>query len=187
MERKTVTDGDGYPLGYLVTFTTYGTWLHGDKAGSIWKNKPESNTILIGSEPRLETAEKRRLKNPPFVMHKNQRQQVLEALLEVCAFRKWDAYAIHVRTSHVHSVVCAPVKPEKIISDFKAYATRKLRAIATVTIPSKIWTRHGSTKYLWNREQLSDAVKYVRDQQGKTMAFGQSINTPSPDREGGDK
>ena len=167
MARQTVTDGCGYPLGYLITFTTYGTWLHGDKAGSIWKNKPESNTILIGTKPKLEAAEQNRLKNPPFVMHKDQRQQVLEALLEVCAFRKWDAYAVHVRSNHVHSVVCTPAKPEKIMSDFKAYATRKLRATVTVAMPSKIWTRHGSTKYLWNHKQLSGAVEYVRDQQAK--------------------
>ena len=27
--------GDGYPLGFLITFRCYGTWLHGDERGSI--------------------------------------------------------------------------------------------------------------------------------------------------------
>jgi hypothetical protein len=27
-----------YPLAYFITFTTYGTWLHGDPRGSFMKS-----------------------------------------------------------------------------------------------------------------------------------------------------
>ena len=34
----------------------------------------------------------------------------------------------------------------------------------------KRWTRHGSTRYLWNEEQLHRAIEYVLYQQGPAMA-----------------
>lgn len=167
-------------MGYLITFTTYGTWLHGNNVGSIWKNSKESNTTLIGSNPTLEKAEFDKLKNAPFKMNSHQRQIVLEAILKVCHFRRWNGYAVHVRSSHIHAIVSAKTKPERMMNDFKIYATRALRQDTVQSLPGKIWTRHGSTKYLWNNRELSDATNYVRDRQGKMMAFWQTTSKPRP-------
>ena len=191
------------PLAYLITFTTYGSWLHGSAEGSIWKNKKENTTVLIGEEQALNQSETARLKHPPFHLDDQQRQQVLESLLEVCRHRNWDAYAVHVRFNHVHAVISAHAKPEKIMNDFKSYATRRLKDGYKNILPGKLWTRHGSTRYLWQENELTDAVNYVCHGQGHIMALGQTIsqtNTlsnspsnahrdhyPSPDREGGDR
>ena len=166
------------PLAYFITFTTYGTWLHGNKAGSIWKEN--SNTKLIDVSPELENAEVGRLKNPPFVLDADQRQNVLEAILEVCCFRNWDAFAVHVRTNHVHAVISAKATSEKIMNDLKAYASRALKNSSAVTLPKKIWTRHGSTRYLWDQQALSEAVKYTKNHQGNIMAFAQQLTKPRP-------
>ena len=64
------------------------------------------------------------LKNAPFSIDNPQRWKVLEAILEVCKFRSWDAYAVHVRTNHIHAVISARAKPEKVMNDFKIYAQR---------------------------------------------------------------
>ena len=76
--------------------------------------------------------------------------------------------AAHVRMSHVHVVVAADVVPEVVMQAFKAYASRFLgeREITR----SKRWTRHGSTKYLWKKEDVAGAVRYVIDGQGDPMA-----------------
>jgi REP element-mobilizing transposase RayT len=191
-------DGDGKmsyeriyePIGYLITFTTYGTWLHGNQAGSIRKNNKISSTELLDANPKLEKVEIAALQNAPFIMNSQKRRIVLEAILEVCRYRNWTAFAIHVRANHVHAVVYGRNPVERIMNDFKAYATKALKKAAIEPLPKKLWTRHGSTRYLWNEQELSDAVHYVRDQQGKMMTFGQSITEgidhPSPDREGGD-
>jgi REP element-mobilizing transposase RayT len=190
-----------WPAGYLITFTTYGTWLHGNAVGSILKSDEYSGTVLITGNPELEMAEFKRLKDMPFKMNEHQRRIVLAAILEVCQFRNWIAHAVHVRSNHIHAVVCAKAKPEKIMNDFKVYATKALRKETVRLDLAKVWTRHGSTKYLWYDQALDDAIKYVRDGQGKMMAFGktqQSDNrscyqTPDhshiqrPDREGGEK
>ena len=45
------------PLGYLITFRCYGTWLHGDQRGSIdrWHNRYKS--------PYLPPSDRRRIRN----------------------------------------------------------------------------------------------------------------------------
>ena len=128
---------------------------------------------MIDNNPKLERSELKKLKNKPFKINTQQRECVLEAILQVCRYRKWDAYAVHVRSNHVHAVIASKAKPEKILTDLKTYSTRTLRK-NFVGLPEKIWTRHGSTRYLWNENQLSNAIKYVREQQGKLMAFGQT-------------
>jgi hypothetical protein len=41
------------PLGYLITFRCYGTWLHGDERGSIDRfhnrySPPTSHAVIVG-------------------------------------------------------------------------------------------------------------------------------------------
>jgi hypothetical protein len=49
---------------------------------------------------------------------------------------------------------------------FKAYSTRALRNAGVVSDSEKLWSRHGSTKYLWTEEQIGGAVAYVKFEQG---------------------
>ena len=53
---------------------------------------------------------------------------VLQALREVCLHRGWSLLAAHVRTNHVHAIVESEVPPEKVMNDFKSYASRDLTA-----------------------------------------------------------
>jgi hypothetical protein len=67
-------------------------------------------------------------------------------------------------------VVAGEAKPERMLSDFKAYATRAFRS-QTGEIPRRrYWAHHGSTRYLWNQASLNAAFDYVRNRQGVRMA-----------------
>jgi len=91
---------------------------------------------------------------------------------------------IHVRTSHVHAVVSGGAPPEKMLADFKAYATRALRSTKPGNQRRRFWTKHGSTRYIWNEVILKAASDYVLNQQGTPMAHypGQirSLTLPAP-------
>ena len=92
----------------------------------------------------------------------------LEAICQVCFYKHWTLIAVHVRTNHVHAVVDADIAPEAVMNTFKSYASRLLnKNEASVT---KRWTRHGSTRYLWTRESVEVAVRYVVESQGEAMA-----------------
>ena len=94
----------------------------------------------------------------------------MEALQQVCVYRKWTPLAAHVRTNHVHAVVEAEERPEKVMNDFKVYSSRALNRSGLDGPSRKRWARHGSTRRLWSDEEVQNAIRYVVDEQGAPMA-----------------
>ena len=161
-----------YPFAYHITFTTYGTWLHGDKRGSVDKQHNQYRSAFVSPNAGLRKKEQANLKNPSVILNKNIREAVLKAILQVCGHRGWDAHAVHVRSNHIHIVVSGKEKPEKMMVDFKAYATKTIRKNSNnQAIFRKYWSRHGSAKYLWTKENLVSTVDYVKNRQGKIMSL----------------
>jgi len=86
-------------------------------------------------------------------------------------------FAAHIRTTHVHGVVEADVKPEVVMTTLKAYASRRLNLIQPGLSGRKYWSRHGSTRWIWNDDDLANAMRYVIDGQGEIMALFQLPRT----------
>src|SRR4029434_7328482 len=126
-------DDNEFPLAYLISFRTYGTWLHGDERGSTSRRRNKYDPPSIAPNPRLQGAELKQLQHPLIKLDARQRPVVEEAVREVCTKRKYWLRAINVRTNHVHSVVSAALKPEPILQAFQAYATAKLRRVGLYT------------------------------------------------------
>jgi REP element-mobilizing transposase RayT len=101
---------------------------------------------------------------PAYELDATSRKTVLRAILETCRQRGWTAFAVHVRTAHVHVVVEAWQQPERVMATLKAYASRALGGAGR-----RRWSRHGSTRYLWNRKQVERTIGYVIDEQGEAM------------------
>jgi len=158
------------PLAYHITFNCYGRWLHGDPAGSVdghRHNYPGSPTVPASRE--LWGFELEEMKQPPYELDGPRRKVVMEAIIEVCAYRGWMLLAAHVRTNHVHAVVQADARAEKVMSDFKAYASRRLNKDGFDSRDRKRWARHGSTRYKWTWDEVERAVVYVLREQGDQM------------------
>src|SRR5438270_13396558 len=87
------------PLGYLITFRCYGTWLHGDERGAIdrFHNRYKS-PYLPRSDGRRELNE-RMLKSHPLLLNVDQRQRVEDAVCEVCEYKQWLLHTVNVRTN----------------------------------------------------------------------------------------
>jgi REP element-mobilizing transposase RayT len=103
-------------------------------------------------------------------MDHRRRQLVLAAIEERCLERDWNLLAAHVRTTHVHIVVTADIRPERIMNDLKSYSSRLLNHNRLDHPDRKRWTRHGSTRWLWKDEDISAAIRYVVHEQGDPMA-----------------
>jgi len=54
-------------------------------------------------------------------------------------------------------------------SEFKAWATRALREGGYAM--EKVWTKHGSTVYLFEPEKVKEKVHYVVYEQGDMMEY----------------
>ena len=156
--------------GYLITFRCFGTWLHGDDRGSVdrrFYNRFGTPKIEPDSEQVLRKANQR--KHEPFFLGEKERAIVEHAIKEVCDYRGYGLFALNVRTNHVHAVTSNSGLPERMMEGFKAYATRALRANGLVEQGQRPWSRHGSTRYLWTDEHVSQAIDYVVNGQGDEL------------------
>lgn len=167
-ERPTSRDRQG-ATSYLITFTTYGTWLHGDDRGSVDPAHNLPGTPCLPTDQPLEELKESRLKHDPFQMNDAHRKSVRDAILEVADHRQWMLHACNVRTNHVHAVVSANDTPERVMNDFKAYATRRMREASLIEEDTHVWTRHGSTRYLNTDESFNRGCQYVLEEQGEDM------------------
>jgi hypothetical protein len=101
------------PLAYFITFSCYGARLHGAVDGSVDITHNQPGTPFLPANPERQSAEVERMDQPPFTMDAARRSIVLRTIREVCEFRKWELFAAHVRTNHVHVVVRADADPKR--------------------------------------------------------------------------
>ncbi len=159
-----------FPLAYLITIRTFGTWLHGDERYSVERHgKNIHGTDKIPPNRKLNEVMQGNMRMPSFVFSSEQRPIVETAIRALCEVRKYLLHAINVRTNHVHSVVTAQLKPERIADAFKASATKKLREENLVSRDVRIWSRGRSRIYLWKPRNVEQAIDYVLYSQGDEL------------------
>lgn len=151
----------GQTLAYMLTWTTYGTWMHGDKRGSVDRNNACHGMEYLLPDPRREDACQKLMKSPPVVLLPEQRQIIEQAIERHCAIRDWMLIAVNCRSNHIHVLVSTDgTLPERVMSELKAYATRALRQNRWNS-EGKVWTRGGSTRYIKSPVSLESAKQYV--------------------------
>jgi REP element-mobilizing transposase RayT len=160
------------PLGFFLTWTTYGTWLPGDERGWVKAGKGFQLPDPIKkreAEARM-TADASRLDD-------EQRLLVEKTIAEHCRIRGWTLRAVNCRSNHVHVVVSADRDPDDVRDQFKTWCTRRLKELerarreapgvgaSEVSVREKWWTEKGSCRRLWDEESLEAAIQYVLDGQ----------------------
>ncbi len=158
-------------MRYFITFGCYGARLHGDESGSVDRRHNLVGSRLLEPDAQRVMAERREMLQDPYVLDEARRAVVLAAIRRHCAYRGWTLLAAHVRSNHVHAMVEAETRPERIMNEFKSYASRELNRLPSEGPDRKRWARHGSTRWLWNDEDVRHALQYVIDEQGEPMAL----------------
>jgi REP element-mobilizing transposase RayT len=158
------------PLAYLISFRSYGTWLHGDNRGSIDRFHNRYGDPYLPQSEAWERHNRKQRKGATFILGAKERQSVRKAICETCTIRKWDLQALNVRTNHVHTVVTANCDPELILNAIKANATRQLREDQLWRHPFSPWADKGSKVWLWNERSVANAINYVLNGQGADLS-----------------
>jgi REP element-mobilizing transposase RayT len=156
---------DHTPLAYLITFRSYGTWLHG-REGSIDRFHNKYGSPKLPADGKRWQYNRNLLKQPPVKLNAKRRAAVEAAIRETCQIRKWLLWAFNIRTNHVHTVVSALCSPEVVLNAFKANATRTMREKGCWDSDRSPWAFRGSKRRLWNNEELMNAIAYVMYDQG---------------------
>jgi len=157
------------PLAYFISFRCYGTWLHGDKRGSIDRFHNAYRSPYIAPNEKWRQDNEQRLKAQPLILNAQARKSVQTAIRETCDIRQWLLQAINVRTNHIHTVVSANRKADIVLNAFKANATRQLRQDAVWTHAFSPWADGGSRRRLLNEQSVAKAIDYVLNGQGDEL------------------
>ena len=150
-----------YPMGFHITWGTYGTRLHGSSKPHVDNDHNEYGTPFPPTDPRREEESRDRMKFDPVYLTPQQRKLVEEAIHNIAKKYNWIIHAIAAQRDHVHVVITALREGEKLRDALKAVASRELNKQFGAQI---WWAEKGSAKYLWERSYFQNATKYVSDQ-----------------------
>jgi len=153
------------PLAYFLTWSTYATWLHGDPRGSVDHSHRAFDSPRLEPNERTLQRDAASTKEIPLFLAPRDRRAVHDAIEEHARIKGWTIHALNVRSNHVHLVITAPLAPEPVMTQCKAWSTRRLREKRFVDLDAKVWTKHGSTHYLWSRDSIVAAMRYTLEQQ----------------------
>jgi REP element-mobilizing transposase RayT len=168
-------------LAYFITFSTYGTWLHGTGKG-LGSVDPEHNDYggeFVEANPALEKEMRESMTQPEYKLDAAHRAVVRDAIVNLAKEKGWQLLAIHVRSNHVHVVITADREVNRLMSELKARASRDLTLAGFENVDRKRWTRHGSTQHLFTNAEVERKVEYTLYEQGTPMAWYDGRNEPS--------
>jgi len=159
---------------WLITWTTYGTWLPGDERGFVSGVRDRQGDRQIHNLPGTEYERGRRgmaldaqrtQTSPAVRLTRDQAAAVSEQIRATATVRQWRIGAVAVMSNHVHVVVgvAGDPEPDTVLRDFKTFASRALNRL--VGGQQRWWTQSGSTRKLPDESSVVAAVRYVQKQQ----------------------
>jgi hypothetical protein len=111
-----------FPLAYHITWHTYGTWLPGDERGWVDRREPE----VQGGCKALRRHAQKLMVQDAVLLTVEQRLLVARVVRKHCQVHGWILHALNALRTHVHAVITAPVDPEKVRREIKAWCSRRL-------------------------------------------------------------
>ena len=140
-------------IGYMVTWTTYGSWLPGDERGYV-----EDGVVLPANQKILELS-KEQQKSPVVILTEEEIKIVQKIILSEAERIDNEVLALTVRSNHVHIVIQPHSQSlDKIIGRYKSMTTRALWNIGRIGC---IWTKRYDKRLCLSHEQLEARINYV--------------------------
>ncbi|MHC4109654.1 MAG: transposase [Planctomycetota bacterium] len=145
-------------VGYMLTWTTYGTWLQGEKKGFVKDGKVKGENVTLKKDCED------KLKGPPVRLRVIEKKIVREVILEAAKRFKQNIRAIEVCSNHVH-IVCEYVEvPIGVLVGYYKNAGRK--ALQKCGYEGKVWTRGYDKRFCFNVKSLKNRIDYVEKHKG---------------------
>ena len=157
---------------YFITLRTYGSWIHGNPKGSVTRQNNIFNTPRFSYCKKWQDTMQNAMQETRLALNKNQRETLLQSMVNTCHYNHWRLLAAHVRVDHAHLVLQSAFSKEETMGKIKCYATKELKKNYPVLRDrTHFWSRHGSTKNIWIPEEIFYFLYYVVRDQGKPMAL----------------
>ncbi len=140
-------------IAYMLTWTTYGTWLQGDPRG--WVKDGE----VLRPNDKLESANCKQMKCNQTVLTKEQRTSAVTAIMNEAYELKQIIFALAVCDNHIHLVVENIDMPiGQVVSHYKNAGRLTIQALG---FNGKLWTHGFDKRYCMDEKELAVRIAYV--------------------------
>ena len=140
-------------LGYMLTWTTYGSWLQGDR------RKYVKDGQILEPNPSLERKNKANMKYPKILLTPAQKKIIEEAIMEESVGLNQNIYAFAIGASHILMVTdCNFISAASVVSHYKNAARLVMERNGFI---GRLWTKGFSVRYCFDENQLNNVIRYV--------------------------
>ena len=139
-------------IGYMVTWTTYGSWLQGDE------RKYSKDGEILPPNEELADANSKALTKDAVKLSFNQRRIAEEAIRQKAIQLGQRIYALSVCAKHVHLVAEYIPKPIGIV--VQRYKSCAVRALRKDGMQGRIWTAGFDKRYCFDADTLQIKINY---------------------------
>ena len=141
-------------IGYMLTWTCYGTWLQGDERGWIKDGRQFTGNAAL-REANLE-----QMREQVRRLGAEEKAVVREALTDKAVELGQEVVALSVFSNHMHILLRWIDRPvARVAQMYKRAGTTALRKIG---VAGKVWGRGYSVRYCFNEKDLARLAAYVR-------------------------
>ncbi|MBQ9812477.1 MAG: transposase [Thermoguttaceae bacterium] len=147
---------------YHVVFTTYASWLHGDKRGSKL-----FGGAYLPPDPDMERRVRQRCNYDEVRLSLEQRRIVFKGIRAEAQFHEWTIHALNVLDNHVHLLISAPceINPSSVLARIKSGATSALHKAGFFLNQKAVWTSGGSVAPIRNSGHFWKTRNYILHKQ----------------------
>ncbi len=148
-------------LGYMLTWTTYGSWLQGDTSGYV------KDGIMLGENKSLAMTNKKHLSKNVVILTQSQSSMIEDAIRTKANEIGHKIYAIAVRSSHVH-IVAGYTKTD-IGLIVRYYKMAGQTALRNEGFEGRLWTKGFDKRFCFDEQSLKARIDYVNRQNKRTF------------------
>ena len=140
-------------VGYMITFTMYGTWLQGDKRGFVKDGE------VRGENTALKKSNAGNMSGSKVKFGRKEKEIVREAIIEAAKRFKQKILAMGVFSKHVH-IVCEYIDvPIGVVVGYYKNAGRV--ALQKNGFKGRVWTSGYNTRFCFDEKSLKSRIEYV--------------------------
>ena len=138
----------------MVTWTTYGTWLQGDKRGYVKDGE------VVKKNEQLRRDNERKLVNNAVRLGGQEKKLVGTAIRKEAEKYGIEMEALAVCSNHVHAVLW--YSDFRIVSIVRRFKQAGRIALINQGVDGKVWTAGFDKRFCFDEEGLKARIEYVK-------------------------
>ncbi len=142
----------------MITWTTYGSWLQGDKRGYV------KNGQIMNGDDNIKIICQKLQKGDTIILNPAEKEIAKQAILKEAEKIRQTIKAIEVCSNHVHiATESCSESIEQIVSRYKNIA---MFALYKNGRQGRIWTQGFDKRFCFNQEELDRKIRYIQKHNG---------------------